>query len=323
MVSALQGAEKPGTRLGSYLARVGVSAGILYLVLRMVDLSHLVRLMLSADPGWLALAFVSLLIQQAIMIYMWGDLLRAKGSRLSYRVISHVFFLGIFFGTFLPSTAAVDVVRVAVIARHLKNRMDSVTSMLLFRVIGTVILVAIALVSILFFGDRIGNPAVENLILLFSLAVCGGSLLVTHPRFRTISILFFHRIKIHRLAEITEKFFSSLTEYMRYRSVLARIVLLSLVIQLMRIVTVYWIGLSVDVSASVLFYFLFIPVITVLTMLPVTMAGLGISEGAFVYFFATAGVARAAAVSISLLYFLMGILLFLLSGIVYLFGKTE
>jgi len=310
-------------KLGSYLLKVLISAVVLALVLRIVDLSYLGRLMLSADPFWLSLALLSFFLQQLIQIYMWGDLLRAKGTDLPFRLISYVFFVGIFFGTFLPSTAAVDVVRVAAMTRHLKNKIDSITSMLLFRVIGTLVLIFISLIFILGYRDQIENPAIANLILGFSVFMVGGFLVVSNSFFRDISVRIFHWIRIHRLAEITENFFRSLSEYMKYRSVLIRIVVLSVVIQVMRIVMVYWIGISLGVDISILYYFMFIPIITVLTMLPISLAGIGISEGSYVYFFAVAGVGNAEAVSISLLYFLMSIVIFIFSGIVYLLGKNE
>jgi uncharacterized protein (TIRG00374 family) len=151
----------------------------------------------------------------------------------------------------------------------------------------------------------------------------GGFATVSNSFFRGVAVRLFHRIRIHRIAEITENFFRSLGEYIKSRPVLVRLVVLSTLIQAMRIVMIHWIGLSLGVDVSVLYYFLFIPIITVLTMLPISLAGLGISEGAYVYFFAVAGVGSTEAVSISLLYFSFSVVIFVLSGMVYLFGKSR
>ena len=53
-------------------------------------------------------------------------------------------------------------------------------------------------------------------------------------------------------------------------------------------------------------------------MLPVSLAGLGVREGGVVYFFAKAGVEPAVALSMSLVWFSLNLIVSLLGGLAFL-----
>jgi glycosyltransferase 2 family protein len=63
-------------------------------------------------------------------------------------------------------------------------------------------------------------------------------------------------------------------------------------------------GFGIDVSAG--YIFLIIPVVTLVEILPVSVAGLGTREATVIYFFSVVGISSAAAVGFSLGYLLIG-----------------
>ncbi len=80
-----------------------------------------------------------------------------------------------------------------------------------------------------------------------------------------------------------------------------------------------FLGLSLGLQAQLLDYFVFIPIITVITFLPISIAGVGVRELAFVFFFTRVGVPEYACISLSLLYFAMGIVGTLPGAVVYMY----
>ena len=60
------------------------------------------------------------------------------------------------------------------------------------------------------------------------------------------------------------------------------------------------------------------PLITVVAMLPVSVAGLGVREGGVVYFFAKVGVEPAIALSMSLVWFSLSLAVSGLGGLAFL-----
>src|SRR5512145_1991772 len=74
-------------------------------------------------------AFVLFLMQQAIVAYAWHMLLPAEGNRVPFFRTVEVHFIGSFFGTFLPSSVGMDVIRAYRLGRYLERGVDSASAM--------------------------------------------------------------------------------------------------------------------------------------------------------------------------------------------------
>ena len=70
-------------------------------------------------------------------------------------------------------------------------------------------------------------------------------------------------------------------------------------------------------------YFILIPIVLLIMLLPVTVSGLGTSQGAFVWLFGAIGVPVAAAVALSILFVTLGIVGNLPGGLLYVFGRAR
>jgi hypothetical protein len=84
-------------------------------------------------------------------------------------------------------------------------------------------------------------------------------------------------------------------------------------------------GNAIGMTVPVGYYFLFVPLATVIGMLPISLAGLGVREGAFVALFVTAGASKEQALALSLVWFAVTVMVSLIGGVEYirLGGKKE
>jgi uncharacterized protein (TIRG00374 family) len=110
----------------------------------------------------------------------------------------------------------------------------------------------------------------------------------------------------------------ALRRYRGHHRALGQAFGLSLLLQALIIVTYYLIGAGLGLGVPLLYFFLFVPLITCLSMLPVSVAGLGIREGGVIYFFAKVGVPAAAALGMSLVWFSLTVVVSGLGGLVFL-----
>ena len=99
--------------------------------------------------------------------------------------------------------------------------------------------------------------------------------------------------------------------------------LLSLVSQLLVIVTYYFIGQSLHVNLELSEYILIVPVVAIFTSLPISVGGMGVREGIMVFLLGTMGVVTSNAVSISLIYLTILILITLPGGIFLISRKSN
>jgi hypothetical protein len=93
--------------------------------------------------------------------------------------------------------------------------------------------------------------------------------------------------------------------------------LISFFIQLTVPVSVYFVGLSLGLQVSFIYFLIFLPIIGAITLLPIALGGLGLREGLFVVYFAKAGVVKQLALAMSLLSFSFIVFYGAIGGLIY------
>jgi uncharacterized membrane protein YbhN (UPF0104 family) len=111
---------------------------------------------------------------------------------------------------------------------------------------------------------------------------------------------------------------ASLQRYRGHRPALLQAFALSLALQSLIIVVYYLVGQSLGTGVSLGYFFLYVPLITTLAMLPISVAGLGVREGGVVYFFAKVGVDGSTALGMSLIWFALSASVSALGGLALL-----
>jgi uncharacterized membrane protein YbhN (UPF0104 family) len=85
------------------LVRLGVSAALLYFVLRSIDLTAFWQRVTSMNPGWMILALIVYAAQQMIGVWRWDRLLRAQHIEVERKKLAESIRVSMFFNNFLPS----------------------------------------------------------------------------------------------------------------------------------------------------------------------------------------------------------------------------
>ena len=142
-------------------------------------------------------------------------------------------------------------------------------------------------------------------------------------------VLFFNGAVVDRSLQVGAKFSPRLGEwfkvlhdsifaYTAYKRVLVLVFGLSVIIQISRVSGIFALGLSLGQQLSVVFYFIFVPIINLIAIIPISVAGIGIQEGSFVYFFSPVGMAPTDAFTLSVMGNIAVIISILPGGVFYL-----
>ena len=126
------------------LVRLGVSAALLYFVLRSIDLPAFWERVKSMNPAWILLALAAYAFTQSIAVWRWNRLLRAQHIEVERRRLTESIWVSMFFNNFLPSNIGGDVVRIADTAPAAGSKTLAMTVILVDRVLGLTALVIIA-----------------------------------------------------------------------------------------------------------------------------------------------------------------------------------
>ncbi|MBI3989463.1 MAG: flippase-like domain-containing protein [candidate division NC10 bacterium] len=295
------------------LLKVGVSLSLLALLLWRTDRSGLVKLLFSLDLPFFSTAVLLYLLGQAMCTYRWQTLLEAEGIRMPYLKLVGFYFEGMFFNLFLPTLIGGDVVKGHHIYQYTAGKEASLASILVDRLTGLTSLLGIALLALFLGGPSLRDPAVTWPILGTAFAFAVGCVAVLHPRLKP----FFEKLPWGRFAEKVLGFYQALQRYRGHRKALGQAVALSVVFQAMVIYSYYLIAKALGLTVPLGPFFLLVPVVIVIAMIPVSLGGLGIREGAVIYLFGKVGVESTSALAMSLTWFLLVILASLPGGLLF------
>ncbi len=293
------------------LAKTVVSAGLLAWFLMRTDRQELVQAF-AAIPLYLWPGLFGMyLFSQVVSTTRWYMLARVLGFGGRWLAYLNYYFCGMFFNLFLPTSIGGDVMKVFLISRGGDGKKKLLASYSVFadRLLGLASLLIMGAAAILVSPGLLPVP-------FSTMLVWGGAAMVC--------VLFcapiLERLIGDRLGATVEKVLRILLVFWNHKRVLVLCLGFSVVIQCMCIIICILIGRAMAIDVPVLLYFAAFPLVALLTMLPVSLSGLGIREGGFVYFLGLYGVPSAQAVMLSLSFFAVQVAASLVGGIVYSTG---
>jgi len=130
-------------------------------------------------------------------------------------------------------------------------------------------------------------------------------------------------LKIIKIDKIAAEMYQGFHSYRNQPRVLFYAIIISIIGQLLTFIVGYFVAESVGVSVPIGYYFVILPVISVICVLPLSISGLGLQDGAIVFFFSQLGVDPARALGFSLLSHIIRWGMGLAGGLVYLFEREE
>lgn len=308
----------PGRGRRILLAKLAVSGLLLAVLFWRVDRATFFR-SLEALPPKVFLGCVGLYaLGYFISTLRWQRLLMAEGIRLPLWRLTLVYLEGAFFNLFLPTLIGGDVVRGYAIYKITRGHDASLASILVDRLSGFAAMIAIALVALLAAYREIQDPQVAAMIVAVAAAFTLAMVMLLNDRMKEGASGVLRIVGLTRFQAKVQGLVDAVRRYRGHHRAVGQAVLLSGLLQTLIIVTYYLIGTGLNLEIPIAYFFLYVPLITVVAMLPVSVAGLGIREGGAVYFFAKVGVDAATALSMSLAWFSLTLIVSSLGGLAFL-----
>jgi len=295
------------------ILKVLVSLGVLAVLVSRVDLEEVVLEL--GQMEWLPfLAALGLFLTGSLVrAYRWGVLVWALGVHVSWWRLVGLYFVGAFFTLFLPTGVGGDAVKMYELSRDDHRTAAAISSVLVDRFLGLFVLFAMALVALAASAGMI-EPRLQVLIA----AVFGASLLaVALILQRTWIERWGHTLGLDRIIgriKIVRELYESLHLY--GTGPLLRATAASIVWNLILILGYYLLGRAVGIDLALWYYFLLVPIISALLLVP-SVGGLGVREGGTVVLFVQAGVSEVLALALAGAYLLTNWTTALIGAILY------
>jgi uncharacterized membrane protein YbhN (UPF0104 family) len=275
------------------LIKIFVSFTVLAIIFRKVNFNEVINLLHSMKIGYFFLAVCIFIVIVFLGSIRWRLLISIDKSVYIPSAVK-LFLLnlmGFFFNYILPGMIGGDAVKGYCIYKETKNIHLSVGSLFMDRYIGFMTLIFLGLLALPFGIGKIKGSGVEWAV----------------PAITFISItasLFFFLFRIGNNLQPVKNIYEYFGKLRKSPKVILQAIFLSIIIHVLVITSAYLISIGMRAHISLLEFFLFLPIITTITAVPISISGLGLREGAFVILLGIIGVPSDMAVAISLGWYL-------------------
>lgn len=299
-----------------------ISIGLLVLIFTHIDIAQTWKQFQTLSLPFITFALIYYTGCQWLSCWRWLVILHSTGHSVSMISLLSSYFAGMFLNIFLPGSFGGDVYRIYRVTKETKDSEAALVSVFLERFTGLFALSALAILGL--------PPAVRvvgrwDIILLFFgcvIALVGGVLLIASPQLLKIAEPWLKKLNLQNLAVRFAKIQILLRQFAQHRQALGMSISLSFLLMLAIVYYHYLIAQQLKIPISYLELLVFIPIIAVITLIPISLGGLGVKEGLWIYLFNRIGLTGEQALLLSVTMTMLGWLLALPGGVILLLDSA-
>lgn len=290
---------------GSLWVRGLLTLAVLVILAIKIDMRATAEALLRLAPGAVVAVLALLAVDRGVMVWRWIILLRARGADVTTKSAAWIYLVSSFVGGFLPAGVGADVARAFTLSQRTARGSEAVASVAVDRLFGLLSIVVMGVFGAVVAGRQIdGTPRL--LLPAIALIVMSGS----------VAMLWADRLMVTMLPGGVQasgpgrrlmRLADAISQYRGHRGALAAVALLSIAVQVLRIVQAYLLGRGIGIDVPFSYYLLFMPIGLIALLLPISISGIGAPQGIIVWLLAPAGVPQPQALALSTLIVVSGI----------------
>ncbi|CAN5564378.1 lysylphosphatidylglycerol synthase transmembrane domain-containing protein [soil metagenome] len=292
------------------ILRFTVSAALICWLAWRTDWTSLGQALAQARFGLWWLAAGLYLASQGVSALRWQLLAQPLGFQRTFGEYTRMYFIGMFFNLFLPTSVGGDVMRAWQLQAGGERKLHALLSVFIDRASGLFVLLCLGVCGVLASPVEL-PPMVRNTVYLTGLGALLGGV-------GAIAATFFGQ----RFARV-RKLSAAIHLYLANPGLAVSSTLLSLVVQGTNVAVVWILSLALNLDVPLGYFVVAVPMVSLMTVLPISLNGIGVREGGMVLFLSPLGVADATAVSLAVLWFMVFTAASLVGGVVYFLSDSS
>ncbi|MBA7564597.1 hypothetical protein ES708_06260 [subsurface metagenome] len=303
------------------VARVVISVSLIVFLIKtqLKDFQSIIGILKSSGKVLLLLSLSTHVFGIWITAVRWKVLLSTQKVRLSTGTLTVTVLIGYFFNNFLPTSIGGDVFRTYDASKKANIPLSTSASVIIVERFSGVVSAVTYAVAALFLGfTAIGNQSVIIPIVIFFVITVILAFLIINPsvfRLDKISNKFKFMLKLRRKLSNVYK---TLMSFKKYKLVLIKALVFSFLLQFAVILNYYLAARALGIDLTLAAFIFIVPVVSTITMIPISIGGIGIRENSLVFIMVAMGIANEKAFLCSLLILFMLILIGMVGGIAYI-----
>ena len=307
-----------------FFFRLLVAVVVIYVLFKRFDIR--LNSLVAGISNWYFItlaASISLLLSSFISANRWRLFLRVNGIDERISTLWRIGLISLFHGLLLPGSQGGDLVRIYCIEKRHQNKSGIAGSTVFVeRLIGLVLLCGFSLVALPFVGTSEDFMALGSVVLTMNVLVWVGlGIVMSRKLHGYYAGRVFGFAVLAKAVNYMEKFHSAVISF-PYKKVLASSLFIISCFQISLVCVVYLVFLAHGCDLPFVQHLAIYPVVAVLSVIPITVAGIGVREGLFIYFYGLLGVSGNVAIGASVISFMLMILLPAAFGGLFVFGES-
>ena len=305
--------------------KIAVSIALYVYIFRKIHVGELWSIMKTADATYMLAAVGVYTSIQGLSAYRWYLLLKPLDLKASYWKLLSYYFLGMFFNFLLPTAIGGDVFRVYFLHKETRKLSHSTASVFVDRDLGMAALLLVATVVATFAGTSFNGVLLAPMFGLVVAAFAAANLaLFYRPTYNLLhKLLALFRMK--KADEKVERLYQSVNSYRGQWRLMSMAIMLSVVVQVgcvvVNVLSADAIGMRT--ANGWVDYLVFIPAIGLISMVPLSLNGMGWREVSYLVLFQSVGVSESKAAALAFLWLGVLVATSLPGGIIYIFRSIR
>jgi glycosyltransferase 2 family protein len=285
------------------------SLAVAYIVYK-IDLRKTLDILGSASVPWVLASAILTLVTVPPMAWRWQRLLAARGLHETVGWLTRTYFVSYAWGQILPTSVGGDASRIFETSRRHPGQITPVTgSVLLERAIGGAVTLLLAGIGFLLAIGRYSIGAYVWPEVIFVIGTIGAGIVFFSRSVRRRLSFLLPLVRRFRLETPARAVYDGIHGYRDHPGTLLLVAVVTIALQLTRILAIYASGRAVGIHLPLLPYVVLGPLLFLVMLVPFTVNGLGVREAFFVSFLGSLGVDPDAAFACGFLFFVMTIVL--------------
>lgn len=289
----------------SLIIKLVVSAGLFAILFSKIDINETLTKLKVADFRFASLAVLLLILNYVVSSIRWKKLLifpNSAKATLGYLIT--LYFTGSFFNNFMPTSVGGDVYKVLKLGKKIDSKTNAFTATFMERFLGVVALVLIATVSFI------------RLLGWASLIAAAALVASTYITLYLVKLL---AVRFRAVKNIVD----SLLKYKEEQNAIYFAFVVSFLVQFFAILGQYYVFVSLGFHPPVLYSLFVLPLITLAGFFIPSLNGIGVQDALYVSLFSVVGIPAEAALTASILYHILRLVVSLIGGILYALGLDD
>ena len=278
------------------VVRVLISVGLLAFVFSTIGLDRIWHILVSAEPAPLLIALGLAILGIVVRAMRWRVLLEALDLHIPLGRLTYIYFVGAFFNTFLPTGFGGDVVRVLELSQDTQATV-ALGTVVVDRLTGLLMLFALALVALPFTFELLPLRVWLAISVIATSGLFAGLLILQGGWLRRLGHWLPGPLSLTGEGPLARAY-AAITAC-GWQAV-SKALFISLIFNLLLVLQNFLIARAVGMDLGIAYFFVFVPLLSLTLMLPISIGGLGLREGVAVLLFTQVGIDEAVAVAYSL-----------------------